>query len=248
MLNPLITAIRTLTIFPIPGKDTEHFSVSMLYFPLVGAIQGGIVCGIAYSIQLFFSSVHFLTAIIAVSAAVLTSGSLHLDGFADCADAFGGGHTKDAVLRILKDSRIGTFGTVALFLLLGAKIISYDFLLQKKLFAPIVVSIVLSRSLQAVIFSTLPYARGKEGTGFLFSRSSNIRLYIITEFIICCTVSILFIPLRSAVPMIIAGSSFSALFCLLCMKKINGITGDCVGAASELFELFFLFAAVAVSV
>ena len=108
MLRELITAIRTLSILPVPGKGTEDLSSALSWFPVVGALLGGLL----YLLALIASSVtdgrwpEGVAAILLLAAVVLTRG-LHLDGLADWADAFGGGQDRDHTLAIMKDPGTG---------------------------------------------------------------------------------------------------------------------------------------------
>src|SRR5262249_29468135 len=96
------------------------------YFPVIGWIVA------AFSLLIFLASRRYTSPDIAVLASMITSilltGAFHEDGFADCCDAFGGGWTKEKILAIMKDSRIGAFGAIGLWVILSTK-----FLLLKEL-------------------------------------------------------------------------------------------------------------------
>src|SRR5438270_2791208 len=118
MIGRLLGAIQFLTVLPVPGK-TDTPGRSALLFPLVGALIGAF-CGLLLELcrRPFGDS---LAAFLALSATVFISGALHEDGLADCADALQAGRTREKMLAILKDSRIGVYGAIALILCIAVR-------------------------------------------------------------------------------------------------------------------------------
>ena len=111
----IVTAIRFLTRIPI-GRESElrtELAAAAWAFPFVGALLG-VIGGAAFAAAIAIGLPTFLAALIALAAVVLATGALHEDGLADTADGLGGGSTPDARLKIMRDSRIGAFGTLAL--------------------------------------------------------------------------------------------------------------------------------------
>ncbi|MDS0795742.1 adenosylcobinamide-GDP ribazoletransferase, partial [Burkholderia pseudomultivorans] len=115
-------ALGYFTRVPVPkaiGYAAGDLDQAARYFPLVGACVG------AWGALVYLAALRVLPASIAVglsmAATLLATGAFHEDGLADSCDAFGGGYTRDDVLRIMHDSRIGTFGAVALVVTLGLK-------------------------------------------------------------------------------------------------------------------------------
>ena len=118
----LVYALRFLTILPIPwreGEDLSKVAGSVMCFPPVGWIIGVVLTGIGFFVLTFWSPLS--TAVLVVTAWVLLTGGLHLDGLSDLADGLGGGRDAGRRLEIMRDSRIGTFGALALILLLALK-------------------------------------------------------------------------------------------------------------------------------
>ena len=95
------------------GFGEANFAEAIWAAPVAGAVVG-LVAGAAFAVAAWFGLPPSLSAIVALAAAILVTGSLHEDGVADIADGFGGGNTRERKLEIMRDSRNGTFGVVAL--------------------------------------------------------------------------------------------------------------------------------------
>jgi len=118
-----LTAVQFLTRVPTPvlkGYQPDWTARSARYFPLVGAMVGGVGAAVLAGASLAWGGL--LPALLAVGAGVLLTGAFHEDGLADTADGLGGGQTPARRLEIMKDSRIGTFGALALGLVLAVKV------------------------------------------------------------------------------------------------------------------------------
>ena len=123
VIQDMALAMQFMTRLPIRSKglDPARLSRASAWFPVVGLLVGG-VAALAYML-LVAQLTRPLAALIAVLVMVMITGGLHEDGLADCADAFGGGWTREDKLRILKDSRIGSFGAIALILSLTGRVL-----------------------------------------------------------------------------------------------------------------------------
>lgn len=122
-LQLFLCAVQFLTRIPTPalhGFEPDWISRSARYFPLVGLLVGGACAGVFWSASLVWTG--WLPALLAIAAGVLITGAFHEDGLADTADGLGGGLTRERALEIMKDSRIGTYGAIALVLALLSKI------------------------------------------------------------------------------------------------------------------------------
>ncbi|RPI76678.1 MAG: adenosylcobinamide-GDP ribazoletransferase [Desulfobacteraceae bacterium] len=124
-MQGLISAIRTLTIIPIPGKIEDNFSAALSWFPLVGFFIGSLLFGLAW-LWLQIIGLHWPegNALLLVLFQIILTRGLHLDGLADWADSWGG-RDRQHRLAIMKDSRIGSFGVLALVATLLAKYIFF---------------------------------------------------------------------------------------------------------------------------
>ena len=240
MLRVFITAFRTLTIIPIPGKDTENFSRSRCFFPLVGALLGFVVLLLYHSAGAIEFKHPFIFALLSMAIITWLTGGLHIDGLGDVADAFGGGKTKEHVLQILKDPRMGSFGVCAIVFVVLIKAWCWQAYFEKNDPWMIFWSLVFSRVMQGILVAFVPSARKESiaapfGSGGRFPKFSVLVSYLIAGLAAAWGSSI-------GTAVICAGCSLAVtvLAGFYCWKRIQGITGDCVGATSEIVEIAVL--------
>lgn len=249
MFGPFVTAFRTLTVMPIPGKETDEFPLSILGFPLVGLFLGGVVW-LCYSLTRFLTvPVIPILALLALVLESLLTGALHLDGLGDCADAFPGKRDRKQILEILKDSRMGTFGVCAIVFDLLFKFLLWSFLFERTQISIIVISLVLSRTMQGCLLVTMPNVRS-DGIASAFAGNHLLRHKLLAGVILAVVSTLVFIRSSSAVMavgLLLSALLVTLLWALSCRKKIGGITGDCLGALNECVEIAVLFSAVMTS-
>lgn len=131
-LRIFFTALMFYTRIPCPKNidhSPEYLNKATRYFPLIGWIVGAISFVVYYLSLIVFDT--SLAVLFSLFAGVMITGAFHEDGLADVFDGFGGGWTKEKILEIMKDSRIGTYGVIALIFLFGIKFISLHGLLMK---------------------------------------------------------------------------------------------------------------------
>ena len=236
MLKGLVTALRTLTVLPVPGKDAVHFSSSFYWFPLVGFLIGALQSGAGYLVMAA-GWPEFGAASVLFAGVVLTRG-IHADGFADLADGFFGGKTVESRLRIMKDPAVGSFGAIALVLLFLFKWVVLVKMLSLELYAWIVSGIVLARLAQVMLASFLPYARSDGGTAAGFVEGAGSRhigaAFFLSVIILLFLMNMALLPLGAA---LFAAGIGAVLTAMLSLKMIKGVTGDVLGASSEITEV-----------
>lgn len=238
MLNGWITAIRTLTLIPVPGKDARDFSSALIAFIWVGTLQGGILYGLAMLLNYrIYPGWPEASGFFIVLAGVILTRGLHLDGLADVADGFWGGHNRERVLEIMKDSLLGTFGVVALILLLLAKWIFLVRLLTTGQELWLVAALIVSRVLMVDLSVRLPYARDS-GTASPFVKGAKWRHWIL-NFIPAALILYLLLGWQGLLALA-GGWIFSLLYGRVARGRIGGITGDLLGACCELSEVGIL--------
>jgi len=237
MLSGLVTALRTLTVLPVPGKDTANFSSSLFWFPVAGLLLGLLQVAAGYAGYL--SGWNELSAALVVLSGVWLTRGMHADGLADLADGFWGGKTKDAALRIMKDPNVGSFGALALSGMMLLKWIAVLKLLSLGAFGFIAAGVLLARWVQVLLASSLPYARSEGGTAHSFVNGAGWRHTLVTT-----VVTLIFLGALFHFEPLAAAAAVSAALCaglsigMLSYRKIGGVTGDVLGAGSELTEVF----------
>lgn len=215
-MKSFLAAIAFLTRVPVNAPDVTNAAG---WFPLVGALLGG-----AYALVAFLLRSHLpalVVAVFLVALDALLTGALHYDGLADTADGFGGGRTREDVLRIMRDHAIGSYGGVALFLLLGFKVAAYANLLDYP--AAIAFTPALGRWSILPLTATLPYARSSPSVIDGMGKGSLI-------------LGTALILLTRAWVALVAVFVVTTLFGLYCRRRIGGITGDTLGANLQLCE------------
>ncbi len=243
MLDGLVTALRTLTVLPVPGNDAEDFSLSLYWFPLAGLLIG-LVQALTAWIGMLSGMADFSSALLLLSGILLTR-AIHVDGLADLADGFFGGKTKAARLRIMKDPSVGSFGVVALILLFLFKWIAISFLVSFGHYAWIISGVVLARFVQVVLASIMPYARQEEGTASGFVAGAGTRHVVVAGVLSCSIVGLLLHMQPLPIGIAVLSALLSAVFTgILAAKKIDGVTGDVLGASSELTETVVWYSAL----
>ena len=235
VVRDLATAFQFLTRVPLPqfAYEPEALSRSAVFFPLVGL---GI--GAAAAVAFRGLRAHLpvpIAALFTVLFTVAATGALHEDGIADAADAFGGGWSREQVLAILKDSRIGTYGALALvFSILGRTLLIVA-LPTSQAVGYLIGAHVLSRWTILPLGCTLPSAREGTGQGVRLARQISV-LSLCVGTVITLAVVTYFLH-RAALALFPAGMAVTALSGAYYRRRIGGVTGDCFGATLQLTEL-----------
>ena len=238
MLRGFVSAMRTLTALPVPGRDADQMTSALPWFSLVGALLGAMLYGMCLLIDLAgFDSWPEATALGAVAAAAILTRGMHLDGLADAADGLFSMTEKARTLEIMKDSRIGTFGVLALIGVLAAKWIAVLRLVEKDAVLLMVPALTVSRAVMADLAVSLPYARETGGTGAPFVRGAKTRHKVIA-WTVAALVSAIAGPVGLGAWCV--GFAFSKALGLYYRKRLDGVTGDLLGAAGELSEALLL--------
>lgn len=240
ILRDLFQAVSFLTVVPVPHAKSNSLAKSMIFFPLVGFGIGWVSLGFYFFLLKIFPESIACLALLAVP--VILTGGLHVDGFADFCDGFFGGRTREDILRIMKDSRIGAFGGLGLvFLMLG----KYEFLKilpRPEIFFPF--ALAAGRGAQVLFSFSLPYAGLEGGLGASTASKVGIRELLGAGL----TLGILaFLSGPAAWVSLLSLLPLWAGFGFFYQRKIGGVTGDLLGAASEMTELWVLASAAALA-
>jgi adenosylcobinamide-GDP ribazoletransferase len=231
-------ALSFLTIIPVRIKSADESDVaaSMAWFPLVGVLMGIVFALEDYALSFLLG--HTVRSAIVVLSMTALSGAVHLDGLADTADALGAGRDRIGALEILRDSRIGAFGAIALFFALGLKVLALAGLSGRPRLAALILAPMLARwSLVAVSYK-IDYLRTDGAGSSMLGRGSDRNLAIAS--VVAILVGILaMIPFFSrkvivtyaiAVIVTVAMRSFYR-------RWLGGVTGDLIGACGEIVEV-----------
>lgn len=226
-------AFRTLTRFPVPGKETARESRTLFWFPLVGSVLG------AFSALLALLPVPSLvrSSLIIACSAYLTRG-FHLDGLCDVADGFGGGWTKEATLRIMRDSSVGAFALITLVCTLLVQVFVIAELLA---YLPLLVFVpALARTMVVVATGLSSYAREGEGTASSLVSQSGAGHIVGPVVQLILFLALLFLLESPSFAPACSASLFALVMTGFLLHKskrrIGGVTGDVLGAIEVLSE------------
>lgn len=238
MIRGFITAIRTLTIIPMPGKDAKDFSSSLYFFPAVGALIGLVVGGAVYLIGTYTGWKEIAAAVgVLVSARV--TGCLHTDGLADVCDSFGGS-SRDRRLAIMKDSSVGVYGVVGVVISLLMKYLCFLRLDGYTLLIAVPVVFAVSRTAQVAVMVNMPYARA-EGTAGSFVKNAGVRHLIAAA--MQAMLFVWFMARLPGLPLVAAACLIAVVVRIWTRRTFGGVTGDVIGFTNELVEIAALVAA-----
>ncbi|MBY5945468.1 adenosylcobinamide-GDP ribazoletransferase [Photobacterium rosenbergii] len=235
-----LIALAFFTRIPIPADtpySAELLNKANRYFALVGLIVG-LISAVSFWLAHLVLPVS-VAVLIAMATSLLVTGAFHEDGLADVFDGFGGGWQPEQKLEIMKDSRLGTYGAAALFVVLAIKWSSLTALAE---ISPAFTALALfclhglSRAVAASLIFSYPYVRLDEQSKVkpLANEQSQQDLWvlIITSFFI-----LLFLPL----PMAFILTTALLLVRYACgrwfTRQLGGYTGDCLGACQQLAEI-----------
>jgi adenosylcobinamide-GDP ribazoletransferase len=235
--NALLAAVQFLTRIPVPAISYTDRTLAdaMIYFPLIGLAIGA-TAGFLHRL-LVQHLTRPLAALVVVSVTVLITGALHEDGLADCADAFGSYHPRERTLEILRDSRIGSYGAIALALSLAARILLMAALPLDRVMPILISAYILSRW-SSLPLTLLPAARTDSGQGVkVAQRTPHISLILASVFSLAVVGYLLRI---AAIAPISAACLVTALTSVFYFRRIGGVTGDCFGATNQLVEIAVL--------
>lgn len=241
MWNRFATALSFLTVLRLPylGNPTitsEAMAKSYSLFPLAGLLLGGIAAATAALLSGFMDPL-LLACFLAIELTLLTRG-LHLDGLADLADGVGGGYTRERRLEIMKDSRTGAFGAIAIALALLTKIAALQALIVKGLWGALAVVPVLSRYGMVLISFRSTYARAEGGLGKHFLDHIT-RYEVLHASLLALIILLVLTPVRALPLSLLLGGVVVAMR-RLSSRWLGGVTGDVLGASNEIAEILLL--------
>jgi adenosylcobinamide-GDP ribazoletransferase len=235
-MKEFFQALSFLTILPVgkyfPSEEKE-LARSMAFYPLVGLVIG-LILSLGYHLLSFLFPRPLVLWLTIGLLAFLTRG-LHLDGLADTIDGLASGGTREKILEVMRDSRIGAFGVISIVLLIGAKYLALDQISNPYIPHSLISMAVMGRSSMVLVCYRSPYARPNEGLGKPFTENLGLFETAISS-VLAFGIVLLFMGLKGILIFLGTGL-FSIGYRFFFIKRLGGVTGDILGAANELTEL-----------
>lgn len=242
-----LLAVQFLTRLPV-GSQTlyspERMAAAVRYYPLVGLLIGGCCALIFFAADIVFPTP--ISVLLSMSAGVLITGAFHEDGLADTFDGIGGGVTRAKTLEIMKDSRLGTYGTIALALALALKAAALMSLSPSIIPLALIAAHCLSRLSSVLVIATSRYVRD-HGTGKPVAGGASMFSLLIVVLTGGCAAWVWLIW-QSPGALACAGGGLLIGHFLMRMffePKLKGYTGDTLGAVQQISEIGFYLGLVA---
>jgi adenosylcobinamide-GDP ribazoletransferase len=242
LCNEVVVAFQFLTRIPMPpiAFKPDSLSRATKFFPLVGLVVGSGATAVAK--LLGFHLNRSLVALVVLIYLVLVTGCLHEDGLADTADGFGGGRSREQILAIFRDSRIGSYGATALVLSLLARYLLLASLPLEHFAAYVISSQVLCRWSSLPLSYFLSPAREQDGQGARIAKLTSLASLIFGSIFGLAVVTTAL--RRSAAAPVLVAIFIVAMSGWFYARELGGVTGDCFGATSQLTEIAVYFCGV----
>lgn len=239
LARDILTAFGTLTRLPLPGRDSHDVTGqarAVWAYPLVGAAVGALAAG-AWLAGQFAALSTDISSLLALGVLVLVTGALHEDGLADFADGLGARGGREQMLAVMRDSRIGTYGVIALILIFGLRFAGIDGLGLQYILAGLICACVLGRAAAVTLIALLPPAR-RDGLGAMVANPPKSSVFAALAFALVLTG--LHFPLTTALSVLGATILCIAVVAVLAKRHAGGFTGDILGAGVLLTETVVL--------
>ena len=240
MIKSILAAFSFLTIIPVrsPKISEQDLASAPAWFPLVGFLIGAVGMGAAYLLRGRVAPQ--ISAFVILLILVVITGGLHIDGLADWADSLAGNDSEHK-LRIMKDTHHGSYGLIAIVLLLLGKFIALSLVLGQGTLVILFVAPGLSRFSMNLVLASTDYARREGGTGSLFANTRQQWHWAVAAIFAIAPLFLLPWTLALSSVAVVLAVSFS--FRWYGMSRLGGFTGDLLGACCESCELALFFLA-----
>lgn len=238
-LEYFLGALRFFTRLPVPawvGHSAEALQHSARWFPAVGLVVGGIAALVYLAaLQLWPQPVAVL---LAMAATLYATGAFHEDGLSDTADGLGGGWDKSRILAIMKDSRVGSYGVVALWLGLTGKFVLLAALDPALVPAALLAGHACSRGCATLLLASMDYVRDDAQAK---ARPMACRLAPgpLLFALVVALAPLLWLPWQQAALGLLLALLATVWLAAKFRRWLGGYTGDCLGATQQLAEIAF---------
>jgi adenosylcobinamide-GDP ribazoletransferase len=242
-------ALQFFTRLPVPrwvGFESAWLQHAARYFPLVGLVVGMLSACVYGVAGLLWPAP--VAVLLSTAAGIVLTGAFHEDGFADMCDGFGGGMTRERVMEIMKDSRIGTYGAVGIVLMLAIKCATLSAMPVATVIAALLLAHPLSRLFACALIVLLDYAR-EEGKAKPLAEKMNGAEFAIAAATVLAPAFCLGWTGRlswTAMAFALMGAALAtASMARRFVARIGGFTGDCLGAVQQVSEVCIYLAIAA---
>ncbi len=240
-LRLFFIALQFFTRLPVPGWvgfEAAWLQHASRYFPLVGLVVGAIAAGIYALCALVLPAP--VAAVLSTAASIYVTGAFHEDGFADACDGLGGGLTRERVLEIMKDSRVGAYGAIGIVAMIGTKCLALAMLPPLAAIGALLVAHPLSRLAATALIWRMEYARDEGKSKPLAQQMTTAEFGI--AFLTATIPALLLVAAGWLHPVTALGCLLAATLAALWLarkfqRRIGGYTGDCLGAVQQLAEV-----------
>ncbi len=245
-LRLAVCALQLLTRLPTPRLepyDPDWTARAARYYPLAGQLVGLISAAVLLVAARVWGG-GLVPAVLALGAGVMATGGFHEDGLADTTDGLGGGRTPEARLAIMKDSRIGTYGALALGLVTALRVAALAGLRPQAAAVALLFAHGAGRAAAVVVMAALPYARDPAGAKLAPAAHPVTR----TEAAVAVLLGLwpaLLVGWRSAAIGLVLAAVAAGWLAWRARRGIGGYTGDVLGAVEQLCEAALLLGAAA---
>lgn len=248
-LRLFFIALQFFTRLPIPrwvGFEPAWLHHASRYFPAVGLVVAAIAGAVYAAAALVLPPA--VAVLLSTAAGIYVTGAFHEDGFADTCDGMGGGHTRERVLEIMKDSRIGAYGAIGIILMLATKVAALANLPLLAALGALLSAHPLSRLMACSLIWRMEYARaeGKAKPLAQEMRSGEFAIAALTAALPAgAVVALGWLP-PAALGVGLGGMLAATLwFARKFQRRLGGYTGDCLGAVQQLAEAVFYLGVLA---
>lgn len=236
-LRLFFTALQFFTRLPVPawvGFAPEWLNHSARYFSAVGWVVGAVGAAAAWGLALVLPWP--VALLLSMAATLRITGAFHEDGFADACDGFGGGWSKLQVMTIMKDSRIGSYGTAGMLLMLATKFACLFSMGATGAALALLAAHPLSRLASTALIRQLEYVRDEDGSKSkpLAVKLANHELAIAALFGL---LPLALLPWQALPPVLLLVALVTWRAAAYFVRRIGGYTGDCLGAVQQLTEV-----------
>jgi adenosylcobinamide-GDP ribazoletransferase len=243
-------ALRFMTIFPVPSSEAatapDWLSRCAKFFPAVGICVGLVSAATLLLAGSIWNPV--IAALLAVAASIVVTGALHEDGLADTADGFGGGWSVEKRLAIMKDSRIGAYGALALMFGIALRVTALAEMPPWTAAAALIAAHAAARITPAFVMNALPYAGDTAAMKVSYADApvSTNDIWFALLVTGCTLVPLAMVSISSMISGLLLGALLAAALALWARRLIDGYTGDVLGAIEQMFEIGFLLGVTAI--